>query len=818
MLTAPLRERFGIVHHLDYYAASPSSNASYAARRACSDVPIDCRRGEHRSPRAAAERRESPTGCCGACATSPKCAPTVASPRAVADEALRREGVDELGLDRLDRAFSADHRRTVPRRTGRHRRDRGDAHRGCRDARRRRRALSAQGGLRYAHRQRPARDGARLRASRRAWRRRCARAGAVTLTRRAHFLWLGALPLAAAGARCRTESRPIRRPRRNARRCECSSARARQRDAPTTPSSLTARSYRGTFQRLDDGRIVNVVDLESYLYSVVPGRDVAALARRRRCRRRRSARARTCCSAATRGAPTTWCRRSSTKSTRGMAGEAPAAVAAVDATAGRVLKFGAGIRASGLLVVLRRTHGIVVRRVGRLAVPYLGGVVCTWCTGSPNYRWTATLSNSMRLRRIFRCRSRPLGELQICASPPTIAAAARALSSSSPTAEARPSGRARFGLRSARACCAACWSTTLRARPRRRRAARRRAAASGTASGSASGVRAAWRKRRRCERDTRARTFPERSSAITTDERLTAAYDYDLPQALIAQHPAAERDASRLMVLEGDATQHRRVRRSSGVLETRRPAGAQRDARRSRAPARAPRRRRRRRAALAASGGLDALRPVGAVRWIALTRPARRLRRGDRVSFEPWARPSSSRSSTTACAKSSFACAFRSKNSWSAAAQHAAAAIHSQRISPKRKNAIRPFLLALPEASPHRPPRCTSRPSCSSAWQTAASRSCASRSTSGSARFARSPPNPSNEHVMHAEAYAIASAAASAIERARAAPARRIVAAGTTVVRALEGNLLTFGRIEAGEHADRLFHYAGFRVRRRRVR
>ena len=53
-------------------------------------------------------------------------------------------------------------------------------------------------------------------------------------------------------------------------------------------------------------------------------------------------------------------------------------------------------------------------------------------------------------------------------------------------------------------------------------------------------------------------TFPERSSAITTDERLTAAYDYDLPQALIAQHPAAERDASRLMVLEGAATQHRR--------------------------------------------------------------------------------------------------------------------------------------------------------------------------------------------------------------------------------------------------------------------
>jgi S-adenosylmethionine:tRNA ribosyltransferase-isomerase len=66
------------------------------------------------------------------------------------------------------------------------------------------------------------------------------------------------------------------------------------------------------------------------------------------------------------------------------------------------------------------------------------------------------------------------------------------------------------------------------------------------------------------------------------------------------------------------------------------------------------------------------------------------------------------------------------------------------------------------------------------------------------------------KHVMHAEAYAIESAAAAAIERARS-QGRRIVAAGTTVVRALEGSLHAYGRIEAGEHETDLFITPGFR-------
>jgi S-adenosylmethionine:tRNA ribosyltransferase-isomerase len=69
-----------------------------------------------------------------------------------------------------------------------------------------------------------------------------------------------------------------------------------------------------------------------------------------------------------------------------------------------------------------------------------------------------------------------------------------------------------------------------------------------------------------------------------------------------------------------------------------------------------------------------------------------------------------------------------------------------------------------------------------------------------------------DEHVMHAEAYAIEPAAAVALERARRAR-RRIVAAGTTVVRALEGNLRSYGSIKAGEHTTDLFITPGFDFR-----
>jgi len=69
-----------------------------------------------------------------------------------------------------------------------------------------------------------------------------------------------------------------------------------------------------------------------------------------------------------------------------------------------------------------------------------------------------------------------------------------------------------------------------------------------------------------------------------------------------------------------------------------------------------------------------------------------------------------------------------------------------------------------------------------------------------------------DDHVMHGEAYAISAEAAAAIERARAA-GRRIVAAGTTVVRALEGNAAAHGRVVAEEGETDIFITPGFAFR-----
>ena len=103
MLTAPLRERFGIVHHLDYYAPAEIERI---LRRSASvlGVPIDDAGAEI----IAARSRGTPRVANRLLRRVRDFAEVRANGRItveVAAEALEREGVDELGLDRLDRAF-----------------------------------------------------------------------------------------------------------------------------------------------------------------------------------------------------------------------------------------------------------------------------------------------------------------------------------------------------------------------------------------------------------------------------------------------------------------------------------------------------------------------------------------------------------------------------------------------------------------------------------------------------------------------------------------------------------------------------------------
>jgi S-adenosylmethionine:tRNA ribosyltransferase-isomerase len=69
-----------------------------------------------------------------------------------------------------------------------------------------------------------------------------------------------------------------------------------------------------------------------------------------------------------------------------------------------------------------------------------------------------------------------------------------------------------------------------------------------------------------------------------------------------------------------------------------------------------------------------------------------------------------------------------------------------------------------------------------------------------------------DDHVMHAERYTIPAATAAAVGRAKAA-GRRVVAAGTTVLRALESAALADGDVRAGSAATDLFIAPGFPFR-----
>lgn len=103
MLTAPLRERFGIVHHLDYYGVEELQRIVTRSANVLG-VPIDV----DGAYTVAARSRGTPRIANRLLRRVRDYAEVRAGGHidaAVADEALRREGVDDLGLDRLDRAF-----------------------------------------------------------------------------------------------------------------------------------------------------------------------------------------------------------------------------------------------------------------------------------------------------------------------------------------------------------------------------------------------------------------------------------------------------------------------------------------------------------------------------------------------------------------------------------------------------------------------------------------------------------------------------------------------------------------------------------------
>jgi stage II sporulation protein D len=204
--------------------------------------------------------------------------------------------------------------------------------------------------------------------------------------RRAVFLSLGAAAfLVARAARAQNDVDPASSSNAPALRVLLGDGDA-QPGPDGASFTFEGRSYRGSFVR-DGGQIVNVVDLEQYLYSVVPHEmssrwAPAALQAQSICAR------------------TYVLQRSDPRRAydlvpselnqvyEGILGESPAGIAAVDATAGQVLTF-AGESAQIAYSSSCGGHTEASADAwGGVPIAYLNGVVCTWCAPSPNYRWT----------------------------------------------------------------------------------------------------------------------------------------------------------------------------------------------------------------------------------------------------------------------------------------------------------------------------------------------------------------------------------------------------------------------------------------------
>lgn len=185
------------------------------------------------------------------------------------------------------------------------------------------------------------------------------------------------------------------------------------------------RRYRGSFTSTPDGRVVSVVPLEAYLYSVVsremPRSWPAEALRAQAIAARTYVLGRSNPNRDYDVVPS-----EADQVYTGIDAESPATTAAVDDTAGHVLRFGDEF-AQIMYSSCCGGHTEASSDAWNGApIAYLGGVTCTYCTDSPWYRWTESVALD-RVRGAFADRIASIGTLQRIAVDQT-----------------DPSGRARF--------------------------------------------------------------------------------------------------------------------------------------------------------------------------------------------------------------------------------------------------------------------------------------------------------------------------------------------------------------------------------------
>jgi S-adenosylmethionine:tRNA ribosyltransferase-isomerase len=296
-----------------------------------------------------------------------------------------------------------------------------------------------------------------------------------------------------------------------------------------------------------------------------------------------------------------------------------------------------------------------------------------------------------------------------------------------------------------------------------------------------------------------------------TSEDLTAAYDFALPQRLIAQTPASPRDAARLMVVQGETVEHRHFRDLPGylrkgdvlVLNETRVIAARLFGRR---------------VGREASVEVLLLRPSeaprydpAATRWLALAKPGRKLKAGQRIAFGKFGEAEIVRVLDDGVRELEFRLHVSFEEFLSGAGTlplppYIRNDSHEAQLRYQTIFAREPGSVAAPTASLHFTPQLFD------ALDRRGVEIVKLVLDVGLGTFRPMQTERLDEHAMHGESFAIAQATVDAIDRAKR-EGRRVVAGGTTVMRALEGSAAAHGTLRAGPDETEIFIRPGFTFR-----
>jgi S-adenosylmethionine:tRNA ribosyltransferase-isomerase len=320
------------------------------------------------------------------------------------------------------------------------------------------------------------------------------------------------------------------------------------------------------------------------------------------------------------------------------------------------------------------------------------------------------------------------------------------------------------------------------------------------------------------------------------EERYASAYDYDLPPHLIAQKPAPERDASRLMVISDGKIEHHIFRELPEILhpgdllifnETRVIAARLFGYRESNdnSDSSDPDPSRKVEILLLRPSTNDRYDP-NATRWLALAKPGRKLPVGSRVAFlrpsTPGLRP------------------YAEDDRMGYLAEATVVAVHDDGIRDLEFTLHVPFETLLERAGtlplpPYihndtreaqeryqtvfaREPGSVAAPTAALHFTNRLLERISARGIEtakltldvGLGTFRPMKTERLDQHTMHSETYTLPAETVAAIERAKA-EGRRVIAVGTTVVRALESNARsTEGTLTPGEGIADCFITPGF--------